>query len=176
MNRIRHSAAAPSLPLRALRAAVRLWRGRCGSSTIELTLVLACLGVPIMLGTAEVGFLVYDSIEISNAAHAGALYGMQSNSNASNNSVITTAAQSEASNFGTNLSVTPTVFWVCSTAESGTQYTTSSAATTACTGTGNHPLEYLQVNVSAPVTPPIHFPGLPASYTLSGSSTMEVEE
>jgi Flp pilus assembly protein TadG len=175
MNRARQSAA-ETLAASALRAAGRFFRERRGSSTIELALILVCLGSPLLLGTAEVGYLVYDSIEISNAAHAGALYGMQSNTNASNSSAITTAAQSEASNFGTNLSVTPSVFWVCSTAEGGTQYTTSSAATTACTGSGNHPLEYLQVSVSAPATPPIHFPGMPATYTLSGSSTMEVEE
>jgi Flp pilus assembly protein TadG len=165
-----------TLAARMGRAADRLLRARCGSSTIELTLILACLGAPLLLGTAEVGFLVYDSIEISNAAHAGAMYGMQSNTNASNTSAITTAAQSEASDFGTNLTVTPTVFWVCSTAESGTQYSTSSSATTACTGTGNHSLEYLKVAVSASATPPIRFPVLPASYTLTGSSVMEVEE
>jgi Flp pilus assembly protein TadG len=153
MNRTRQSAV-PSLAAGALRAAGRFFRGRCGSSTIELALIMACLGVPLMLGTAEAGFLVYDSIEISNAAHAAAMYGMQSTSNASNSSAITTAAQTEASDFGTNLAVTPSVFWVCSTAENGTQYTTSSAATTACTGSGNHPLEYLQVSVSASVTPP----------------------
>jgi Flp pilus assembly protein TadG len=159
-----------------MRAAGRLFRERSGASILEMALILAFLGAPLLLGTAEVGFLVYDSIEISNAAHAGAIYGMQSNTNANNNAVITAAAQSEASNFGSNLTVTPTVFWVCSTAESGTQYTTSAAATTACTGSGNHSLEYLQVSVSVPATPPIHFPGLPASYTLTGTSVMEVEE
>jgi Flp pilus assembly protein TadG len=175
MNRARQSPA-PSAAAAVLGAAVRLLRGRSGSSTIELALILTCLGGPLMLGTAEVGFLVYDSIEISNGAHAGALYGMQSNANASNTSAISTAAQTEASDFGANLTVTPTIFWVCSTAESGTQYTSSSAATTACTGTGNHPLEYLKVSVSAAATPPIHFPGMPATFTLSGNSTMEVEE
>jgi Flp pilus assembly protein TadG len=165
-----------SFATRALRAAERLLGGRSGTSTLELALVLAFLGGPLLVGTAEVGFLVYDSIEISNAAHAGAMFGMESNTNASNTSAITTAAQTEASDFGTHLSVTPTVFWVCSTAESGTQYSSSSAATTACTGTGNHVLEYLQVNVSASVTPPIHFPVLQSTYTLTGSSVMEVEE
>jgi Flp pilus assembly protein TadG len=165
-----------SFASRVLRAAGRLYHGRSGTAALEMVLILAFLGAPLLLGTAEVGFLVYDSIEIANAAHAGAMYGMQSNTNASNTSVITTAAQSEASNFGTNLAVTPTVFWVCSTAESGTQYSTSSAATTACTGTSNHALEYLKVSVSATATPPIHFPGLPASFTLTGASTMEVEE
>jgi Flp pilus assembly protein TadG len=175
MNRTRQSALLPRIA-GALRLAGRLFRGRSGSSTIELALLMSCLGVPLMLGTAEVGFLVYDSIEISNAAHAGALYGMQSNTNASNSSVITTAAQSEASNFGTNLTVTSSVYWVCSVAESGTQYSSSSAATSACTGSTNHALEYLQVNVSAPATPPVHLPVLPATYTLTASSVMEVEE
>jgi Flp pilus assembly protein TadG len=175
MSRHRQSAT-QCFASRAMRAAGRLFRGRSGSSTLELSLILTFFGAPLMLGTAEIGFLVYDSIEVSNAAHAGAMYGMQSNTNASNTSAITTAAQNEASDFGSNLTVTPTVYWVCSTAENGTQYSTSSAATTACTGSTNHPLEYLQVNVSTPATPPIHFPGLQSTYTLSGSSTMEVEE
>jgi Flp pilus assembly protein TadG len=147
-----------------------------GSSLIELALIVAILGAPLMLGSAEVGFLVYDSIEVSNAAHAGAMYGMMSNTNASNTATITTAAQSEAADFGTNLAVTPTVFWACSAAESGTQYTTSSAAASACTGGTNHALEFVQVAVSATATPPIHLPGLPASYPLTSTSVMEVEE
>jgi len=170
------TAAARRLSPRICRVSRQWLRDRSGSSIIELALIIACVGAPLMLGTAQVGFLVYDSIEISNAAHAGAMFGMMSNANANNSTAITTAAQTEASDFGTNLSVTPTVYWACSTAESGAQYTTSAAATTACTGSGNHPLEFVQVVVSTSATPPIHFPGLPASYTLGSTSVMEVEE
>lgn len=160
----------------ASRVGRRLLRGEAGTSIVELALILGFMGAPLLLGTAQVGFLVYDSIEISNAAHAGAMFGMMSNANANNSTTITTAAQSEASDFGTNLTVTPTVYWACSAAEGGSQYSTSAAATTACTGSTNHPLEFVQVAVSASATPPIHLPGLPASYTLSSTSVMEVEE
>jgi hypothetical protein len=123
--------------------------------------------------------LVYDSIEISNAANAGAAYGMQSLTFASNTSGMTTAAQNEASDFGAALSVTPTTYYACSSAIGGTQYTGASAQSNAnagCTGTGNHALEFVQVKTSASVTPSIHWLGLPSSFTLTGSSVMEVEQ
>ncbi len=119
--------------------------------------------------------MIYDSIEVSNAAHTGAVYGMISATFASDTSAIQTATQNEATDFGTNLSVTPTVYWACSSAEGGTQYTTQSAATTACTGS-SHPLEFIQVVATAAATPPVHFPLLPSTFNLSSTSVMEVEE
>jgi len=100
---------------------------------------------------------------------------MISNTFANDTAGIRTAAQSEAADFGTNLSVTPTVFWACNTAEGGTQYSTASAANTACSGS-SHPLEFIQVVAAATATPPVHFPLLPSSYSLSSTSVMEVEE
>lgn len=143
---------------------------------VELALILSFLLGPLLLGTSDMATVFYGSIEIANAAHAGAMYGMTSSTYASDTSEIKTAAQTEASDFGSNLTVTPTVYYACSSALSGTQYSTQSAATSACTGTGNHPLEFVQVVASAPVTPPTHFPGLPATVTLSSTSIMEVEE
>jgi Flp pilus assembly protein TadG len=160
----------------AVFAVARKFRNDSGSALIELALVVAVLGAPLMLGTAEAGFFVYDSIEIANAAHAGSMYGMVSTTNANNSSAIQTAAQEEAGDFGTSLTVTPTIFWACSTAENGTQYTSSASATSACTGSGNHAIEFIQVVASATATPPIHCPGLPASWSISSTSIMEVEE
>jgi Flp pilus assembly protein TadG len=145
---------------------------------IELALVVFFLGMPLLMGTAEMASLVYDSIEISNAACVASAYGMQSLTYASNTSGMVTAAQTEASDFGTALSVTPTSYYACSSAVGGTQYTGSSAqsnANAACTGTGNHALEFVQVTTSAAVTPLIHYRGLPTSFVLTGSSVMEVE-
>lgn len=153
--------------------------GESGSALVELAVVVAFLGIPLLLGTAEMASLVYDSIEISNAANAGAAYGMQSLTFASNTSGMTTAAQNEASDFGAALSVTPTTYYACSSAIGGTQYTGASAQSNAnagCTGTGNHALEFVQVKTSASVTPSIHWLGLPSSFTLTGSSVMEVEQ
>lgn len=150
-------------------------RGDNGSSMVETALVLCFLGGPLFIGTVEIASVIYSSIEVANAAHAGATYGMMSSSFASNTSGIQTAAQNEAADFGANLSATPTVFWACNTAEGGTQYSTQSAADTACTGS-SHPLEFIQVVATATATPAVHFSLLPSSFSLSSTSVMEVEE
>jgi Flp pilus assembly protein TadG len=162
-------------------AVVPRWRflqGESGGALVELALVVALLGVPLLLGTAQMGFLIYDSIEITDAANAGALYGMQSSTSSVDNAGMIAAAQADASDFGTKLSVAPTSYYVCALAVGGTQYTGANAqinAAAACTGTSNHALEFVQVNTSASVTPMIHCPGLPQTFKLTGQSAMEVE-
>lgn len=148
-----------------------------GTALVEVAVVLSILVVPLLLGTTDLATLAYDSIEISDAAHAAAMYGMQSASTASQNSVMKTIAQADASDLAaSNVAVTPGVYYVCSNAQGGTQYSTSSAATTACTGSGNSVLEFVQVIVSVPVTLPFTCCGLPSSVTLNSASTMQVEE
>jgi Flp pilus assembly protein TadG len=154
----------------------RFLREEQGNAMIEMALCISLLGMPILVGSVELGSMIYTSIEVSNAAHAAAMYGMISSTFAANNSAMITAAQNEASDLGTSLSVTPSVFFACSSAVNGTQYTTQSAANSACTGGTNHTLEFVQANTSVTVTPPIRCPGLPASYTLTGLSVMEVQE
>ena len=147
-----------------------------GGALVELAVVLAVFGIPLVLGTLYTGTLLYDGIEISNAAHAGALYGMQSMAMASDTAGITRAAQSEAPDFGAGLTVVPAVYYACSASEDGTQYATQAAATAACTGGTNHPLEFLQVTASGAAKPLANVPGLPSAVTLSRTSIMEVEE
>lgn len=154
----------------------RLLREELGSAVLELSLILSVLGTPLIVGTAQMGSYVYDSIEVGNAAHAGAMYGMMSSTYANDTAAITTAAQEEAPDFGSNLTVTPTVFFACSQAENGTQYSSQTTAAADCSGNGNHPIEFIQVQVSATATPIVKFPGLPATLTLTGNSVMEVEE
>ena len=159
---------------------MRQLRGDGGDALLELAVLFGVLGVPLLLGTVQMGFLVYDSVEISNGANAGALYGMQDSAHASSSSGITSAARAEAADFGTKLTVTPTTYYACTNAVGGTQYPTSSysktQAQTHCTGTGNVALEFIQVIASASVTPLIQCPGLPTSYTLTDTSVMEVEQ
>jgi len=159
-------------------AGCRRLRGEQGNALIEVAFILAFLCMPLLIGTADVGFLVYDSIEVANGAHVGAQYGMQSSTYAANTSGITSAAQADATYFGALLGVTPSTFYVCSYAIGGTQYTGASAqsnATAACTGGTNHALEFVQVQATVTVTPPIHLPSLPMTYVLTRTSTMEVE-
>jgi len=154
----------------------RLLREDRGDALVEMALCLSLFGLPLLVGTVELGSLFYTSIEVSNAAHTGAMYGMISSTFAANSSGIISAAQSEASDLGTNLSVTPTVYYACSGSIGGTQYSTSSAASAACTTSSNHSLEFIQVTTTTTITPPIKCPGLPKTFTLTGISVMEVEE
>src|SRR5450631_449562 len=94
--------------LRGWRVLAHGWSegGDDGSALIELALVMALLGIPLALGTSEMGSVVYSSIEISEAANAGAWYGMQNSTFAADTAGIAAAAQGEASDFGTKLAVT----------------------------------------------------------------------
>ena len=131
----------------------------------------------MMLGTTEVAFLIYDSIEISNAAQAGAVYRMMSPTFAGDSAGIRDAAQSEATDLGGNLTVTSTKYCACSALLGGTQYPTQSAASAACPANAtNHYLQFVQVAFSAAVKSPIGVPGLPRTWTLKGFSVMEVQE
>ena len=159
------------------RATFRRLSNSSGNASVELALAFSFIITPLMLGTTEVAFLVYDSIEVSNAATAGAMYGMISSTLASNTSGIQAAAQAEASDFGTSLTASPTVYYACSAALGGTQYSTQAAAAAACpANASNHYLQFIQVNSTASVTPPVRIPGLPTTWTLRGQSVMEVQE
>jgi Flp pilus assembly protein TadG len=147
-----------------------------GAALVELGLMLGLLGAPLLLGTVYLGTLLLDNIEVSNAAHAGAMYAMASSTFAEDTANIVAAARAETNRFGSNLTVTPTIYYACSTAIGGTQYATQPAANTACTGGTNHSLEFIKVLVSASVTPPGKFPGFASTYTLQSVSIMEVEE
>jgi len=162
-------------------------RGESGQALVELMFMIGVIGVPLLLVTTDLAFVVYGSIEISNAAHAGAMYGMTSATNASATSTITTAVENEASDFATaNLTITPTTYYACSASEGGTQYTGtgSQVNSTALTnvsavcpsGATNHYLEFVQVVVIGTLTPPFHCPGTPSSYSLKSTSVMEVEQ
>lgn len=157
-------------------AGCRMLREESGDSLVEMALCISLVGLPLLVGTVELGSMMYGSIEVSNAAQAGAEYGMMSSTFAADSVGIVNAARGEATDFGTNLTVTPTVYFACSQAVGGTQYTTQTAANAACTGSLNHSLEFLQVSTSTTVTPPIRCPGLASTYTLVGVSVMEIEE
>lgn len=158
---------------RALGTSLRRLRDESGSAIVELGLSLSIVGVPLLLGTVHFGTLLMDSIAVSNAAHAGAEYAMESSNDAQNTALIQSTAQDD-SGMGTNLTVTSTPFYVCSTAIAGTQYTTAALAATPCSA--SHVLEFVQVVASDTVTPPLTFPGAANSVTLTGKSIMEVEE
>ena len=150
-----------------------------GSSLVEVAMIVCFLCAPMMVGTAEMGIVVYDSIQVQNAAHTGAQYAMQSATAAADTQDIRLAAQGDAPVFGTELTVTPTVYYVCAAAINGTQYTGSnglSNATSACIGGVNHPLQFVQVTAAASIVPSLNAPGFARSFNVSSTSAMEVQQ
>jgi hypothetical protein len=101
---------------------------------------------------------------------------MTSSTFAEDSANIVAAAQAETNRFGSNLSVSSSIYYVCSTAVSGTQYSTQTLANAACTGGSSHSLELISVTASASVTPPGSFRGYARTVTVSSTSVMEVEE
>jgi Flp pilus assembly protein TadG len=152
-------------------------RESSGGVALEFAFAFSFFGTPIMLGVSQVALMVYDSIELSNCAHAGAMYGMMSSTFAADSTGIQNAAQSDASDFGSNVSVTPSSYYACSNALDGAQYSTESAASAVCpANASNHYLQFVKVVANMTITPPVHCPGLPSTFTLSRTSVMEVQE
>jgi Flp pilus assembly protein TadG len=155
---------------------IRLLHAETGGALVEMALCIPLIGAPLLIGTVEAGIAIYDSIEVSNAAHAGTAYGMMSSTFAADSAGMTAAAKGEAADLGSLLNVTPTTYFACSQSIAGTQYTNQASANSACTGASNHSLEFVQVTTSAAVPIPFRVPGLPTSFNLTTTSVMEVEE
>lgn len=165
---------------RAIRSLFNFVRRRCtddcGSALIELAVALSLVGLPLLFGTIYTSVLVFDNIEISNAAHAGAMYGMQSSTYASDVAGMTAAAQAETPDLANGLVVAPTTFYACSAAIDGTEYSNQQDANAACTGGSNHALQFVKVTASYVATPFARIAGMQRSVTVSSVSVMEVEE
>jgi Flp pilus assembly protein TadG len=154
---------------------LRVLSSQSGAALVETAIMLGLLGILLLYGTADLSVWAYSSIEVANAAHAGAVYGMQQ-SNSKNNTAIQTAAQAEASDLGSNLTTTTTLIYACAASQSGTTYATAALATANCTGTGNHAVEFIKVVASAPVNLPAHCCGIPNPVTVTSTSETQVVE
>jgi Flp pilus assembly protein TadG len=140
-----------------------------GSSLLEIALLMPVFLV-MLIGAAEMGRVAYYAIEVSSAARAGAVYAAQSHATAANTANIALAASTDAANVG---GVTTTVSTSC-TCSNGTAITCSNAGTT-CTSPARI-VQFVQVSTTATINPIFNYPGLPASYALSGQAAMRVEE
>lgn len=140
-------------------------------SLVELALVFP-LFTMILLGATEFARFAWASIEVSNAARAGAQYGAQTHVTAADSAGMQTAALHDGVNL-TGLTATTSQYCVCSTAESTT--IVCSTGLTSCPSPATV-LLYVQVNTTATITPVVHYPTLPSSLTLHGSAVMAVEQ
>ena len=147
-----------------------------GNALVELAITLP-LFVLLILGAGEIANLAWASVEINNAARAGAAYGSVSRANSapSNLGNIQLAAQNEAPKLITSLSqVTSTQLCTCVGASaSSSPITCDQNALTSCPPPSIIQVA-VQVNTQAAVSPLIHYPGLPGTYTVRAQATMRV--
>jgi Flp pilus assembly protein TadG len=146
-----------------------------GSSLVEVALLFAILVPPLLFGVIDFGRAFYFSIEVTNAARAGAQYGAQNSTTAQDTTGIISAATSEAADVARlTLMPAPTYFCQC-VGSSGPPGTTTSCTSPSCTG-GNHVVGYLQVNTQTAYTPLFPYPGVPSPITLKGLAIMQVSQ
>jgi Flp pilus assembly protein TadG len=148
-------------------------------ATLELALSLP-LFLLLILGSAEIANLAWASVQLNNAARAGAAYASLNRANAASTTDICLAAQNEAPKFITSTcpstQVSSTQICYCI---SGSTTTTDSGCTTTTLSTCPSPdliQVAVQVNVSAPVTTLVHYAYLPASFTVQAQATVGVEQ
>jgi Flp pilus assembly protein TadG len=126
----------------------------------------------------ELGRYSYISILVGNAAHAGAVFGAQNLVQSANAAAIQTAATNDFNdnaNDTQNLkltSVTPTLTCGCDNA--GTVTTAACSGGTAGTCSTGHWVVTLAVTATGTFHSLFKYPGIPASITVSRTSTMRV--
>jgi Flp pilus assembly protein TadG len=140
-----------------------------GQAMIELAIALPIL-LLLTIGVIEFGRVAYYSIEVSDAARAGAQYGSQSLADAANTANITQAALNDAPDIAANLALNnPPPGQSCVCPGSG-------SVAGACPAAGcPYPLVYLTVTTSYTLTTLFQYPGIPTSFNLTGVSIMPVQ-
>jgi Flp pilus assembly protein TadG len=152
--------------VRRCRSGVSWLREECGNALIEVAVGIS-ICTSLALGGAELGRVVFASIEVSNAAHAGAEYGSQSRTYAADIAHINLAATQDAPNVS-NIAATASYFCQCANGGSST------CAVTDCST--SRIVTFVQVNTTATVDPQIYVPGLPKTYTVTGKAVMRVAQ
>ena len=158
----------------AARLRSRLLRAQSGQSMIEFAFVLPILLV-LLLGVIELGRYAYVAILVGNAAHAGAFYGAQSHPQSVDTIGITAAADNDFQNNGQNLSaLTVTSLASCGCDNGGTITSAPCTGTGAGTCAAGHWVVAVSVTASGSFAALFNYPGIPASITVSRTSTMRV--
>jgi Flp pilus assembly protein TadG len=146
---------------------VALLRRDSAQSLAESAVIIPLLCL-LLFGLIDFGRAYYLSIEISNAAYAGALYG-------SVNSTDTTGMQSAATTDAVDVSN------MTATATYGCECSNGSNPSPSCTSTPSCPsntsvVNYVTVTTSATYKPIVPWPGIPSPLTLAGTATLRATD
>ena len=146
-----------------------------GGALVETAFSVSLLMV-LLLGAVEFGRLAYAAIQVNSAAKAAAQYGAQSRTTAADISGMTSAAQTEYFG-GTALqltSPTATSGTSCSCADTGAVANCATNSVTAPACPGSVMEVTITVQTQASFNPLFHVPGLPNSFTLTGTAKQKV--
>jgi Flp pilus assembly protein TadG len=143
-------------------------RSQRGASFIELALMMPLLSL-LLVGVIDMGRAFYLSIEVNDAARAGAQYAFQNSATEKDNAGITTAATSDAPDVpGITLTPAPVHGCMCS---DGTNQSANCTTTPTCNA-GSRVVNYVNVNTRATYTPIFTWPGVPSSITIRGQALL----
>ena len=143
----------------------RLLMGRQeGNALVEFALTMPVL-IVLVLGAAELGSITYASVEVANAARAGVSYGCQTSTTAADTTGIQNTAAADAPDV-TLGTTTVTTSCICSDGSASTCKTTDCSTSNIET--------ILTVQTQASVTPLIHIPAVPTSFTVHGQAVQKV--
>jgi TadE-like protein len=142
-------------------------RGENGGALIESAFAVPLL-LLLLLGAAEFGLADYESIEVANAARAGAQYGAQGPWTVGDLTGIQNAASLDAGNI-TLGTTTSSLSYACS------DNSTPSGTPLGCGG-GASMETILTVKTQAAFNPVIHVPGFSPSITLHGWASQKVSQ
>jgi len=140
--------------------------GRRGNAAIEFAIAGPLL-LGMVTGIVDVGFGLYEAMQVQNAAEAGALYAARDGWDQEG---IVAAVTGSTNTAGITATPAPTKFCGCPSASG----VTSAGCSGTCAG-GGAPGVYVQVNAALPhlqIVPYANF-GVPA--TLTGQSMMRVQ-
>jgi Flp pilus assembly protein TadG len=140
-------------------------RGRKGNAMLELALGITSMAL-LAVGAGDFSQLFYNAIELESAAHAGAMFGSMSASNATNTTAIQNVITANAPNL-TGVTAAASYYYQCS--GSGTHYTSSP------TCPGGTPMLYVKATASSVWTPSYNYGTVANPMTISRSVTVRAQ-
>jgi Flp pilus assembly protein TadG len=137
-----------------------------GLSGIEFALIAPVL-ILSFIATADFGLAIYAKMEVENAAQAGTEYAAR---NGYTSSSVTSAVTSATMISGLSATPAPSQFCGCPSTSGVTTATCgTNCASGAAAGT------YVSASAQATYSTIISYPGIPASYTFSSTSTVRIK-
>jgi Flp pilus assembly protein TadG len=137
-----------------------------GGSLVEMAFMMTFLML-LLIGVIDMGRAFYLSMEVADAARAGAQYGYESAATMSDSAGISTAANADAPDVS-GLTVTSSHGCMCS---DGSGPNVNCGTPPTCSS-GFHVVNYVKVNTAATYTTLFPWPKVPGSFALTGTAQL----